>query len=82
MMLFLWIIPDEHYQTTTGHDRLKMNGLSFKTKYSEVNYDLISIVSGYNSDSEYGYDEDWAFPDICLGQACEGLGIQFNRQLH
>lgn len=55
-----------------GHDRLKMNGLSFKTKYSEVNYDLISIVSGYNSDSEYGYDEDWAFPDICLGQACEG----------
>ena len=64
--------PRRTLSNNPGHDRLKMNGLSFKTKYSEVNYDLINIVSGYNSDSEYGYDEDWAFPDICLGQACEG----------
>jgi outer membrane receptor for ferric coprogen and ferric-rhodotorulic acid len=29
-------------------------------------------MSYADSDLEYGYDEDWAFPFICSGQDCEG----------
>jgi iron complex outermembrane receptor protein len=30
------------------------------------------LLSFADNDLEYGYDEDWAFPDICTGQPCEG----------
>ena len=33
---------------------------------------MISLLSFADNDLEYGYDEDWAFPDICTGEPCEG----------
>ena len=35
-------------------------------------YKWVALISFANSDLEYGYDEDWAFPNICAGQACDG----------
>ena len=33
---------------------------------------MVSLISFADSDLEYGYDEDWAFPAICAGQECDG----------
>ena len=34
--------------------------------------ELKTLVSFADNNLEYGYDEDWAFPDICTGEPCEG----------
>lgn len=56
-----------------GQDRQETNAFSLETIW-EAN-DVIaleSLVSYARSDTEYGYDEDWSFSDICAGTDCEG----------
>jgi iron complex outermembrane receptor protein len=56
-----------------GHDRHKATALAIESSWqSTENFEVISLLSFADNDLEYGYDEDWAFPDICTGQPCEG----------
>ena len=56
-----------------GHDRQKSDALAIDSKWSKKDsFDLVALLSHANTDSEYGYDEDWAFPEICAGLSCEG----------
>lgn len=56
-----------------GHDRQKSSALALETKWKKNDqFDIVSLVSFVDSDLEYGYDEDWAFPAICAGQDCDG----------
>ena len=56
-----------------GHDRQKSEALAIDNKWSiKDGFDLFALLSHAETDSEYGYDEDWAFPDICVGLSCEG----------
>lgn len=56
-----------------GHDRQQTTALSIKASYRGNEYfDSELIFSGSDSDLEYGYDEDWSYPDICSGLACDG----------
>ena len=50
-----------------GQDRLEMLALSIETEYRANNFNLLGLISGFDSDTEYGYDEDWAFAEICIG---------------
>ena len=56
-----------------GHDRQMSDALAIDSKWTKKeNFDLFVILSYAQTDSEYGYDEDWAFPEICAGLSCEG----------
>ena len=58
---------------TPGHDRHKATAVAVESSWQGAdNFKLISLLSFAGNDLEYGYDEDWAFPDICTGQPCEG----------
>ena len=58
---------------TPGHDRHKATAMAVESRWQDAeNFELVSLISGADNDLEYGYDEDWAYPDICTGQPCEG----------
>lgn len=55
-----------------GHDRQESFALSTKADWllsQAVN--LEAIVSHANTNTEYGYDEDWSFPGLCENTACD-----------
>ena len=54
-----------------GHDRHQATAAAVESRWQGAdNFEVISLVSFADNDLEYGYDEDWAFPDICVGQSC------------
>tara|TARA_B110000908_G_scaffold164929_1_gene213649 strand:- start:437 stop:2578 length:2142 start_codon:yes stop_codon:yes gene_type:complete len=56
-----------------GQDRHKATAVAVESSWQGAeNFKVISLVSFADNDLEYGYDEDWAFPDICTGEPCEG----------
>ena len=56
-----------------GVDRQEATALSVTTTYEGSDLFTTEILTSYaNSDSEYGYDEDWANADICAGLPCAG----------
>ena len=58
---------------TPGQDRHKATAAAVESSWQGAeNFKVISLVSFADNDLEYGYDEDWAFPDICTGEPCEG----------
>ena len=58
---------------TPGHDRQKSSAFALETTWQNNDqFDVVSRLSFVDSDLEYGYDEDWAFPAICAGQDCDG----------
>ena len=45
-----------------GHDRLKSNAVALTANYKITNkVNMKAVVTKANTDSEYGYDEDWTF---------------------
>ncbi len=64
---------------TPGHDRHKATAVAVESSWQGAeNFNVVSLVSFADNDLEYGYDEDWAFPDICTGQPCEGWEYNSN----
>ena len=56
-----------------GHDRQQSSAFALQSNWqANEQFDVVSLISFADSDLEYGYDEDWAFPFICSGQDCEG----------
>ncbi|MFT5259963.1 MAG: iron complex outermembrane receptor protein, partial [Gammaproteobacteria bacterium] len=56
-----------------GHDRQKSTAFALQSIWEgNQQFNVVSLISFADSDLEYGYDEDWAFPAICAGQDCEG----------
>ena len=56
-----------------GHDRQESTAFALQSNWqANQQFDVVSSISFADSDLEYGYDEDWAFPAICAGQECEG----------
>jgi len=56
-----------------GHDDQTSWAWGLETRWSaNDHFDLIAQLSIVDSDLAYAYDEDWSFPDICTGTACEG----------
>ena len=49
-----------------------MLALSIETEYRATNFNLLGLISGFDSDTGYGYDEDWGFAGICGGLDCDG----------
>lgn len=48
-----------------GHDRQKTKATAVKLHWSENEiFDLIAVASHAESDTEYGYDEDWTYEGI------------------
>ncbi|MDG1819891.1 MAG: TonB-dependent receptor [Porticoccaceae bacterium] len=58
---------------TPGHDRHKSTAFAVESNWqANDSFELVGLLSFADNDLEYGYDEDWAFPDICTGEPCEG----------
>ncbi len=56
-----------------GHDRQETTAAAIKATSSAVDAFRVEVIaSGSDSDLEYGYDEDWSYPAICAGLACDG----------
>ena len=56
-----------------GHDRQESSAVALHSNWqAHEQFDVVSLISFADSDLEYGYDEDWAFPAICAGQECDG----------
>ena len=56
-----------------GHDRQEATAFALESQWQASNSaELVTLVSFADNNLEYGYDEDWAFPDICTGEPCEG----------
>ncbi len=56
-----------------GHDRQESSAVALHSNWqANEQFDVVSLISFADSDLEYGYDEDWAFPAICAGQECDG----------
>ena len=62
-----------------GHDRQKSTALGVEiTRDLNKNFKFTGMASRVQSDLEYGYDEDWAYPSICVGLECDGW--EYNSQ--
>lgn len=58
---------------TPGHDRHEASAFAVESNWqASDSVELITLISFADNNLEYGYDEDWAFPDICTGEPCEG----------
>ena len=58
---------------TPGHDRHKATAAAVESIWRGAdNFKVVGLLSFADNDLEYGYDEDWAFPDICTGLPCDG----------
>ena len=56
-----------------GYDQQKSWAFGFETQWSaHPKFDLITQLSLVDSELAYAFDEDWSFPEICDGAACEG----------
>lgn len=56
-----------------GHDRQESTAVALQSNWqTNSNIELVSLISFADSNLEYGFDEDWAFLDICTGQPCAG----------
>ena len=54
-----------------GHDRQETLAFSVKANWQVSDaFHAEVLASNANSDTEYGYDEDWAYPDICVDFTC------------
>jgi len=53
-----------------GHDRQETLANALKLQYSGMRMaDFQALVSHADSNTEYGYDEDWAYVDICPSES-------------
>ena len=56
-----------------GHDRQESTAFSVESTWKGFEqFDVVSQISYAESNLEYSYDEDWTFPNLCAGQACDG----------
>ena len=54
-----------------GHDRHEATALALQSSWEgNQNFELASTLSYANNNLEYGYDEDWTNPDICVDFVC------------
>lgn len=54
-----------------GHDRQETLAGSVRLQWqANEAYELIGLLSHASSDLEYGYDEDWAYEDLCVDFEC------------
>ena len=54
-----------------GHDRHEATALALQSSWQgNQNFELDSTLSYANNNLEYGYDEDWTNPDICIDFVC------------
>jgi len=54
-----------------GHDRQKTSAVALKANWQVSDkFHTIVQASHADSDTEYGFDEDWAYSDICLDFTC------------
>lgn len=57
---------------TPGHDRQESDALSLKVNFSGNDLAAWEATFAYqNTETEYGYDEDWTNTGICEGLACD-----------
>ena len=57
-----------------GHDRQLTEAMALKSTLNlEHGKRLTALLSYADSDIEYGFDEDWSFPEICAGLPCDGF---------
>jgi len=67
------------YSDQPGHDRQKTNALAFNVNWKlNSQYWLETTLSFADSKLEYGYDEDWSYPGICDGTACDSSLFGFD----
>ena len=58
-----------------GHDRQETRAGSVRLDWAAHSaFKLVGLVSHADSDLSYGYDEDWAFSDICVVFECLAEG--------
>lgn len=72
-----------------GHDRQESFAGGIKATYRGAqHFETQILVSSSNTNMAYGFDEDWAYPTICAGLACDGWEYNStdnylrNRQVH
>lgn len=54
-----------------GHDRQETLAASVNMRFQATEaYQLVTLFSHANSDLEYGYDEDWAYENLCVDFDC------------
>lgn len=54
-----------------GHDRIETLAGSARVQWGLTDaVSLVGLVSHAGSETEYGYDEDWAYADICADFTC------------
>lgn len=55
-----------------GRDRQETTAVSIQSTWeTDAGFVLESTLAFHDSDLEYGFDEDWAFTDLCEGTACD-----------
>ncbi|MDO6747600.1 TonB-dependent receptor [Gilvimarinus sp. 1_MG-2023] len=60
-----------------GHDRIEtLTGSARLQLELSDSINFVGLVSHAQSDTEYGYDEDWAYPDLCQDFNCVVEGEQ------
>ncbi|MFL0797069.1 MAG: TonB-dependent receptor [Cellvibrionaceae bacterium] len=55
-----------------GRDAQKTFANIIKAQWKGNSVDIEGIISHTDSETEYGYDEDWTYANICTGQPCDG----------
>lgn len=56
-----------------GHDRQETDAVGVKASWDgNTRYRVEVLASATDSETEYGYDEDWAYDALCDGLSCEG----------
>jgi outer membrane receptor protein involved in Fe transport len=67
------------YSDEPGHDTLESLAAALNTSW-QLNdaLSLEALLSHVDADTRYGYDEDWSYPGICDGTACDSASWGFD----
>ena len=69
---FRWTIPATTYSDEPGHDTLESLAMALNASWQAQRFlSLEALLSRVDADTRYGYDEDWSYPGICDGTACD-----------
>ncbi len=56
-----------------GRDYQRSTAAALNARWSGASaFDVQALATWMHTDTDYGFDEDWAYPGLCDGSACEG----------
>ncbi|MCG3170878.1 MAG: Vitamin B12 transporter BtuB [Pseudomonadales bacterium] len=70
-----WSLDNDRHTLSDrpGRDSQRSAAAALRAQWSGASaFDVQALATWMDTDTDYGYDEDWSYPGLCDGRDCEG----------